>query len=153
MTEMFNNYPQPEDYIPDNRPKPIEEVKIDIMTGGTAIHTFEVPFNVSEECNEIEVIYKQGIKPIIIKNSFSLEVVESEGKSIVTSTLSPEETQMFKNNILKTRVQMKFYMKDDSVIYSEIYKVTVRNATDINRKKPEEDEQKVYGVNYGYTED
>ena len=140
MNEMFNNYPQPEDYKPDNRPQPIEEFKLDIMTGETAIHTFEVPFKISEECSEVEVVYKLGIKPTIIKNSDSLELIETEeGTTIVTCTLSQSETKLFEDTILSLKLQMKFYMNNNSIMYSDIYSVEVKDALDINREIPEEE--------------
>ena len=72
MGDMFKNYPQPEDYIPDNRPKPMHQHEITIMTGETASHTFDVPFDVNEDCNGLEVIYKLGLDIALIKETANL---------------------------------------------------------------------------------
>ncbi len=155
MSEMFKNYPQPEDYIPNNRPKCQKPFRLDIMTGETAIHTFEVPFNVEEECDNFEVIYQLGIKPIIIKSSYSLTVfIDENGNSIITCKLNPNETKLFETTCLDTKVQIKFVMNDGSVIFSDIYKVIVNDSLDMNREKPDPDKPgMIYGIGYGYTED
>lgn len=134
---MFDNYPAPADYIPDNRPKCIKPFCLDIMSGETAIHTFEVPFNVNESCEVLEVIYKLGIKPIIIKNHKDLEIIETEcGKSIVTCKLSPEETELFANTVLSAKVQLKFYMSNNTVSYSEEYKIKLMTSLDSVKVEP-----------------
>ena len=155
MGDMFNNYPQSEDYIPNNRPRHRKEFRLDIMTGETAIHSFEIPFNVEEQCTEFEVIYKLGLKPILIKNSWVLDVTTTEcGRSVITCTLSPDETKLFKDTFLEAKVQIKFYMNDGSISFSEIYKVVHKDSLEIDRSSPSGgDSNIVYGTNYGWTED
>ena len=155
MGDMFNNYPQPEDYVPNNRPRHRKEFRLDIMTGETAIHSFEIPFNVEEQCTEFEVIYKLGLKPILIKNSWVLDVTTTEcGRSVITCTLSPDETKLFKDTFLEAKVQIKFYMNDGSISFSEIYKVVHKDSLELNRSTPSGgDSNIVYGTNYGWTED
>ena len=167
MVEMFRNYPQPDDYKPDNYPKCWHFKQIEIMTGETAIHTFEVPFNVEDECQVCEVIYKLGLEPVIIKTSlYDLEIeVEQDGSSIVICRLKPEETLLFKDTVLDTHVQLKFYMEDGQVSYSDIYKVYVKDSLDSNHMpepKPlqpddivadDSDEDEYTTGGYGYTED
>ena len=169
MTEMFNNYPQAEDYKPDNRHRKWPELKLDIMTGETAVHTFEIPFDVTDD-NQVadyEVIYKLGLEPVIIKTSlYDLEIeVEQDGSSIVICRLKPEETLLFKDTVLDTHVQLKFYMEDGQVSYSDIYKVYVKDSLDSNHMpepKPlqpddivadDSDEDEYTTGGYGYTED
>ena len=74
MNEMFKNYPQPENYIPDNRPKCIKPCGINIMTGESAIHSFEIPFNVEEDCKYIEIIYKLGLDIVILKTNEEIDL-------------------------------------------------------------------------------
>ena len=131
MSEMFKNYPQPDDYIPNNHPKCRKPMCLDIMAGETAIHTFEVPLNV-DELEGYEVIYKLGLTPIITKNKSQTEYIVDGDKSIITCTLSPEETTLFGNDtLLEARVQLKFYMLDGVVSYSDIYRIKLKDALDI----------------------
>ena len=155
MSEMFKNYPQSENYIPDNRPRKCPGIKLDIMTGETSKHTFEVPFDVTneEEVADYEVIYKLGLKPVIIRNSYSLEALKTPCGSTITCELSPEETKLFQDTLLSTRVQIKFYMAGGIIMFSDIYNVKVMDALDMTRSKPEENTNMVYGTNYGWTED
>ena len=154
MSDMFRNYPQDKNYIPNNRPKPFAEFRLDIMTGETSIHTFEVPFNVEEQCDNFEVIYQLGIKPIIIKNMYSLDtIITEDNTSFITCKLSSAETKMFENTCLDSKVQLKFYRKDGTTVFSDIYKVYVNDSLELNRENPEPEPNIVYGVGYGYTED
>ena len=133
MLEMFKNYPQPADYKPDNYPKCRKPRIIEIMAGETAIHTFEVPFNIDANCNKIEVIYKLGINPVIIKYKLDT-VINHDNTSSITCTLTPEETLLFKSTFLAAKVQLKFYMKDGSIVYSEIYNIRVSQALDAENR-------------------
>ena len=161
--DSYNNLPK--DYKPNNMfrchsPKPIE-----IMTGETAIHDFEVPFDVDKSCQMVEVIYKLGLKPIIIKNNLLyLEVLPSRHGSIVRCTLKPSETLLFKNTTLDTHVQLKFYMVDKSITYSEVYKVKVEYSLDDTGREEVALRSQIAGTEddkigltaiggYGYTED
>lgn len=166
MVNMFRHYPQPDDYKPDNYPKHRRYKKLEIMAGETAIHSFDIPFNVEDDCTMVEVIYKLGIEPVVIKNNmFYLDIlVNDDDTSVVTCKLTPDDTLLFKNTALDTHVQLKFYMNDGSIVYSEIYKVFVKDSLDaVNRKDkpfPQDDidaedtegEQVALG-GYGYTED
>lgn len=150
---MFDNYPQPEDYIPDNRPRPKHKHEITIMTGETASHTFDVPFDVNEDCIDIEVIYKLGLNVIITKKSNELDIVSKEKGdwhySSVTSSLSSEETALFHDTLLDANVQIKFTMKDGAIQYSEIYKVDVQDSLDGNKPTP----APTVIIGFGWTED
>ena len=152
MSEMFNNYPQPEDYIPNNRPRFCPPHTIDIMTGETAIHTFEIPFNVHENCDGVEMMYKQGVEIIISKAMNELDLTEDEHSCVIGCKLMPEETAKFNRNVLNTNVQIKFTMKDGGVIYSEIYPVKVSNSLEVsNNPSPSPAPGTLGGI--GYTED
>lgn len=150
---MFDNYPQSSDYIPNNRPRHCKHKRLDIMAGETAKHTFEVPFNVEEECDSFEVIYLLGIAPVIIKNTDSLEVDVEEHHSTITSNLTADETSIFANTLLEAKVQLKFFMLDDTITYSDIYTIKLKTALDASGEvKPIPPKPCVLG-GLGYTED
>ena len=166
MVEMFKNYPQPKGYVPDNYPKCRHIKPIEIMCGETATHSFEVPFNVEDSCSMVEVIYRFGLKPILIKNNmFHLDIlINDDNTSVVSCTLKPEETLLFKNSVLDTHVQLKFYMENGTISYSEIYKVFVKDSLDAtNRTEQTFPEDDIDGTDdageavalggYGWTED
>ena len=152
MNEMFDRYPQPEDYIPDNRPRPHCFKPLEIMSGETVSHSFEIPFDVKTDTKDYDVIYKLGIKDIIIKTKDELEVTDFDDRvSIITCKLSPIETQQFFNTSLDCHVQIKFKMLDDSISYSEIYKVFLRNSLEVFDGEKPGPEGLIGGL--AYTED
>lgn len=130
MSEIFRNYPQPDNYIPDNRPIKIEPKKLTIMTGETTTHTFEVPFNALEVCRTVEIIYKQGLQEVFHKFGDALEILPTHNGHCCTISchLGAGETSYFRHNLLDTKVQLKFYMKDYSIAFSEIYDIEVLNS-------------------------
>jgi len=130
MSEMFKNYPQPEDYIPNNRPRCCPKKGLDMMAGETAFHSFEIPFNVVTDCLDYKVIYKLGIDVILVKSKEQLTVVEEDNSSIINCELSSSETKLFGNTLLSTEVQIKFIMNDGSVSYTDVYKVKVNDSLD-----------------------
>ena len=158
MIEMFKNYPQPSDYIPNNRHICCKPHKLEIMAGETAIHTFEVPLDV-ENLESFEVIYQLGIRPVIIKDNYQVEYDAHKDSSTITCTLYPHETKKFGNTCLNARVQIKFYMEDNTISYSEVYKVYISNSIDLSRTMqdnlsiPPEPSDIVADVGYGYTTD
>lgn len=129
MAEMFENYPQPADYIPNNRPKAHRHFCLNIMTGESTTHTFEIPFDVSEETLNVEIIYKLGLNVVLTKQG-KVEVLKKDkcNFSSVSCELEPEDTLLFKDTLLDTHVQLKFTMTDGSTMYSEIYKVNVKDS-------------------------
>lgn len=147
--EMFNNYPQPDDYIPNNRPKPICPSKLSIMVGETSVQSFDIPFNVEEDCSNWEVIYKVGLEIVLVKKKEDTTIItQDDGTSLISFVLTPAETQLFNNLVLSTQVQIKFTMKTGETIYSDIYQIKVINALDAEVKP---DTPVVSG--FGWTED
>lgn len=128
MSEMFRNYPQPDDYIPDNHPRCHKHPKLEIMCGETVNHTFEVPFNIDETTSRVEVIYKLGLTNVLIKTNENIEIVSEDNHSIINVVITPEETLSFAHSLLDTSVQIKFVLKDNNVSFSEIYEVVVRDS-------------------------
>ena len=147
---MFNNYPQPSDYIPNNRPVPCCCKKIEIMAGETTSHSFEVPFDVEESTINYEVLYKLGTEVVLIKDKNKCFLTKEDSKSIISCSLSREDTLLFANTLLNAEVQIRFTMRDLSTLYTEIYKVKLCNALD-GKLKPEPTPQIISGI--GYTED
>ena len=137
MGNMFNNYPQPANYIPNNRIKTIEKFELDIMTGESASHTFEVPLDVEGECSNVEVIYKVGINVVLVKDMSELDIEpepvasgETPTYTFIIAHISPEETLLFNDTLLDTFVQLKFVLNDGDVLYTEIYPVNVVDSLD-----------------------
>lgn len=153
MNEMFKYYPRPEDNKPNNRPKCKKPMRLDIMTGETAVHSFEIPFDVDEACEELEVMYKTGLTIVLSKLREDLEVIVDEnGTSIITCVLSSDETMLFRDTTLDTKVQIRFKMKDGTTSYSDIYPVTVVVSLDSrNSPAPAPCPGSLGGL--GYTED
>ena len=128
---------------------------LNIMTGETASHIFDVPFDVEKECTDVEVIYKLGLKVILVRKASLGEVTilpKEIGCGKIISTLnvrlSDEETTLFRNTYLDTKVQVKFIMNDYSVQYSEIYPVTVEDSLE-----GESTPHPSVVVGFGWTED
>lgn len=142
MGNMFNNYPQPEGYVPNNRKKPICNHGLNIMVGETSSHTFEIPgINVKFDCNLVKVMYKVGLEVVITKDIDpisedvdSYNVTNHYGNDFIVSSItdhiSPEETLKFKDTLLDTTVQLKLFKNDGDIVYSEIYDVTIVDSLD-----------------------
>lgn len=124
MSDIFKNYPQPDDYVPNNRQCDCAccDGKDQIIIGGTTLHTFKLKFLYSEECDGFDIIYRQSLDKELIISSSSLgapyEMEEVDGKTLITVTLSPETTSEF-HPFRDTFAQIKLYMKDGSVIFGD----------------------------------
>ena len=130
---MFDNYPQPSDYTPNNRPRHHERPVITIMTGESATHSFDVPFDLTREHINVEVMYKLGLDIVVTKTLNELDVVDNDDHdeySNVTVHLSSDETALFHNTLLDAFVQMRFTLVDGDIMYSEIYPVIVEDSLD-----------------------
>ena len=146
MGKMFDLYPQPSDYVPNNRPRHCKPWGLNIMTGETSSHTFEIPFDVETECTDVKVIYKVGLEVVLVKDFEDLHItledkeIEIAGeiehiiRSFITDEVSPEETLLFGNTLLDSSVQLKFSMKTGETTYREIYRVVVVDSLDNGSK-------------------
>ena len=131
---MFDNYPQPDDYIPDNRHAPCcgdchcEDV---VVVGGTALHTFKLAFLYSENCESFEAIYNYGLGESLSISSSALgapfSIEEMGGKTYINITLDPSMTSKFSDG-RDAYAQLKLRMKDGSVIFGDKNKLTVRKT-------------------------
>ena len=153
MKEMFDLYPQPTEYTPDNRPRPWGKGEITIMAGETAEHSFEIPFNVDEVALDFDILYKLGLNVIVVKNKKACSMLYSEKwhKTMITCTLGSYETMLFKNTLLDCNVQIRFLNRDLTTSYTEVYKVTLLDSLDVEDPKPPVPPQVITG--FGYTED
>lgn len=138
---MFDNFTPTT--ISFNRPDYIYDDNTgDIVIGATNTHLFNAPFLLSEYCEKIEIIYRQGldIKPLnkiydfrineLVQNGIEVEECDEKEYSIVKVTLTPEESNMFKNNVLECQAQMKLYMPDNEILYSDSYDIDVKSPLD-----------------------
>lgn len=137
---MFDNFTPTT--ISFNRPEYIyDDNTSDIVIGATNTHLFNAPFLLSEYCTMIDIIYKQGLNVILTKNynfeinekvQNGIEVDECDEKefSIVKVILTPEESNMFKNSVLECQAQMKLYMPDNEILYSDAYNIDVKSPLD-----------------------
>lgn len=126
---MFDNYPQPEGYIPDNRVKDVcMEDEDTIIVNGTTVHVFRLNFSYSELCSSFEAIYESGldagfsVKSTDLGGPFSID--EEDGHTFITITLTPEMTAPFKP-IRDAYAQMRLTMKDGTTIYGDMNKLRV----------------------------
>lgn len=114
----------------------IHDEENDIVVGSSCTHIFKFPFKYSEVVKNIEIIYKQGLsEPILIKNSGDVTVEEFTqccGKeySTVTLVLTPEETELFRDTLLDTFVQVKITNNKDEILYNEPTELEIRIPLD-----------------------
>ena len=112
----------------------------DIIIGATNTHPFKQPFLFSSFVKKFEVIYKQGLTEVLTKtydmqsNEYREDIIihefDEKGFTILKVILSPEESSLFKNSVLECQVQLKFYMLDDSILYSDVYDIWVKSPLD-----------------------
>ena len=132
MSDIFKNYPQPDDYTPDNRNcKCSCDERDTVVAGGTTTHAFILNFSFSELCDSFDVTYKSGLDDFLVISSSNLgapyKIDESDGKTTIAITLSPDDTKMFARS-RDAFAQMKLYMKDGSVIFGELNKLIVKDT-------------------------
>lgn len=129
MTSMFDNYPQPSGYIPDNRTKEVCMEDEDVLiVNGTTVHVYKLNFLYSELCSSFEAIYESGLdagfslKSTDLGGPFSID--EEDGHTYITITLSPEMTKSFEP-LRDAYAQMKLGMKDGTTIYGDMNKLRI----------------------------
>lgn len=131
-THIFDNYPQPADYIPCNRTCECHCDEEDILTvGATTTHIFRLNFSYAELCDSFIVTYKNGLENVFAIDSKALgapySIEESDGRSYITVTLSPELTSAVIPH-RDTFAQMKLFMKDGTVLFGDLNKLKVINT-------------------------
>lgn len=129
MASMFDNYPQPSDYTPNNRTKEVCMGDEDVLiVNGTTVHVYKLNFLYSELCSSFEAIYESGldagfsIKSTDLGGPFSIE--EEDGHTFITITLPPEMTKSFEP-LRDAYAQMRLSMKDGTTIYGDMNRLRV----------------------------
>ena len=110
----------------DNRNKwlYINDDENDIIIGSSCTHIFKFPFKYSETVEKMWVIYKQNLSDLVLEREVkSDEVVEftqccGREYSTVTLVLTPEETELFRDTLLDTFVQVKMENKNGEILYN-----------------------------------
>ena len=107
-----------------------------ITIGASCTHTFRLPFSLSNYCKHLEVIYRQGIDTddtVWLVESWSedlentkFEIIEDGSRTIVNVTLSPRDTQRFRDSLLDTYVQLKIITKDNEIFYDNPHYIQVK---------------------------
>lgn len=131
MSEMFRNYDNIyPGYVPNNRHRNYFVDKEDeIVIGGTVHHVFNLCFDY-ELVDDFEITYKQSLHTILTKNknSSGVDVPNPENgtfsRGCILVTLVPEETKLFAWN-RETFAQIKIFLKDGQVIFSEPSKIKI----------------------------
>lgn len=145
MSDIFTKFDNlPDDYVPNN--EPINECCCSnndfIITGQSVSQSFNVPFNVETDLLDYELIYKTGVDFIIRRGKSELETfIMEDNTSIITCSLSSDDTKKFDNTLLDTFAQFKFTMLDGTCTYSDIYKIKVLNSLEYTQSFKREGEK------------
>lgn len=92
-----------------------------IVIGGTAEHTFILPFRFTNYIKESEVLYRQGVTTIIEKPAN--DILEDCRNTRVTVKLDTDETLLFSRFLLDTFVQLKLTTNDGDIFYTDLIKL------------------------------
>lgn len=126
---MFDNYNNlPENYIPDNRVKFIEEPTDNFIIGGTCSYTFSFGID-AKDISKVEVIFKGGINVFTIKTDNDVNIESLDDMTYISTTLEASETSLA-NEIREMFVQVKFYLTSGSVLYSNQVELNVISTLD-----------------------
>ena len=149
-SKMFDNYPQPESYIPDNLVRCFPKEEITIMSGETTTHSFEVPLDINKLI-DYKALYKLGLEVILDKTRETCDAIydEERGVSLLTWKLPPEETILFGHTLLDAKVQLRFTLEDGSIAFSDVMSIRLENSLQsIAQPTPP-----IVNVGFGWTED
>lgn len=138
MFDMFRLYPSPEWYVPCNKPMHHKREKLSMMAGETTVHSFDIPFDVENECLDFRALYKLGTQVVLTKTKEECDVtpyVENCDNCVLSWTLSPNDTLKFADTFLDAKVQIEFVMADHSIAYTDILDVKVTNAVNSKEEK------------------
>lgn len=148
MSDMFHKFDNlPDGYVPNNEPsRRCCSDNYFIITGQSVSHSFSVPFNVETELADYEIIYKTGVDIILRRSKNDLETsVTDDGSSVITCSLSSDDTKKFNNTILDTFAQLKFMMLDGTSSYSAVYRIIVINSLEFTQPYTRDGEKKYGG--------
>ena len=148
MSDMFHKFDNlPDGYVPNNEPtRRCCSDKNFIITGQSVSHSFIVPFNAETDLADYEIIYKTGVDIILRRSKNDLETsVTDDGSSVITCSLSSDDSKKFDNTILDTFAQLKFVMLDGTSSYSALYRIIVINSLEFTQPYTRDGEKKYGG--------
>lgn len=129
---MFDNYTINNTTIPNNLIKFLDtndDYSDVIEIGSTVKHFFNIPLKISD-IKDFVVSYKQGVNILIEKKaSLTCSLHEYEDNtSYIQCELTPEESSLFSPLNRETLIQVSIKAADDSVLYSNTYKILIRDT-------------------------
>ena len=140
---MFNLYPQDEDYVPNNTIRKPHNFEYSIVIGSSVLHTFALPLRYYDNCKRLQVVYKQSVTNVIVKDtelhSEGLEIynVDDDGEcndyTYLGVSLTQEETSKFDMlHKFSCFVEVMVWYKDDSCQPTRVYPVKLIPAISAN---------------------
>lgn len=123
---MFDNYTPT--INSDNRFKRLEIDKEDeIIIGGTCTHIFILPFKYSTYVVNSKILYKQGLDTVLEKYpvDYILEEDDEKGKTILKLKLSTQDTNLFRETLLDSFVQMRIETVNNETLYNKMSRLKV----------------------------
>lgn len=139
---MFDNYENIDpNYTPCNREENLYfDIVDEIVVHGTCEHVFKLHFSYSELCNDLRVFYKQSISTNLIERKPNECIItENDGKTFIKVRLNATETSKF-NPHRATVAQVKLFLKNGDIVYSEMNKIKVVDTLNSEAIDPEETE-------------
>ena len=97
----------------------------EIVIGGSATHTFELPFNYDKVVKSATITYKQGLEVKLSIPVTKKMVVTIGNKSVIYVYLPPVYTETFDDTILDTYCQLEVIQFDGKILYDEQHKIKV----------------------------
>lgn len=126
---MFNNYPQPSNYIPNNKKRDLYIEDFKIYPGGQCSH--KIVIDNYEEGDTVKVLYRQGLCMVVEVEPEVLE--DNYGTKYLLSTLNPEDSSLFNIRNTDNYLQYKITREVDGEeisIYSDTFRVKICSTLD-----------------------
>lgn len=115
---------------PDNRFNFLKEEQYEEITiGADCTNTFEFDFIYSDVVFSSKIFYRQGLADIVYETDLSANNYlqdEKENKSYLTVRLPLDITSLFRKTNLDTFAQVRFELKSGNVIFSDKYKIIIK---------------------------
>ena len=143
MGKMFDSYDNPTNETPDNIIcfLGVDEDVLDRIThGATNIHYFKLPVDI-EDVKDYVVSYKQGLEIILEKQFGECEIEILDNEVYLKCILTPEESRLFNFYNKDTFIQLSLKLQDDSIVYSDIYRLEMVDS--LNDLAFEEEEEEI----------
>lgn len=142
MTEMFNQYDNiASDYIPHNIKKCLCDCGTgyydQVIRGANSELAFILPFSISQELKNINLLIFQGIEEKLNYSKENLNIIEEqvddegyEFNSNIMCYLTAQDTSKLNTYNDETFCQFKMILTNDDVIYSRKYKIKIVSTLD-----------------------